>query len=49
MQGGSVVIVIVIISAGEEKEGLGAEVPSSALALLLRLLTDRHDASARCR
>lgn len=27
----------------------GAEVPSSALFLLLRLLTDRYDASARCR
>ena len=47
MQDGGVVIVIVIISAGEEGEGpQGVEVPSPAPSLLQRLLTNRQDASA---
>lgn len=50
MQGGGVVIVIMIISAGEGEEGPGwVEVPSPALSLLPCLLTDRQDAFARCR
>lgn len=34
---------------GKERRGQGAEVPSLAPSLLPRLLTDRQDASARCR
>lgn len=49
MQGSGVIIAVVIISAGGEEEGLGTEVPSPAPSLLPSLLTDRQDASARCR